>query len=495
MPVGLPEAFLRATEDALGSLFLRWARTHVPFLPAELSRRYGLAERAVAPVLHRLAASGQLVEGAFRPGGSVREYCHAEVLRLLRRKSLAALRKEIEPVPAETLARFLPSWQGVGAQAGGQDRLLEVIAQLQGCPLPASVLERDVLPARVRDYTPGLLDQLVSMGVVVWLGHGTLGASDGRVALYLRTDAARLIRPPASLPDGDIHAAIRAHLERRGASFFQDLYAAAGGGDDEAVLDALWDMVWAGEVTNDTLQPLRTLGPRVRRSPRRPLMRIGPPGSAGRWSLVADLLQPKASDTEYLHALANALLQRHGVLTREAVLAEGVPGGFATVYPVLRAMEEAGRIRRGYFIDGLGGSQFALPGAVDRLRAAREPEPSIVALAATDTANPYGATLEWPRDDARMARQAGAYVVLDSGQLRAYLERGGRSLWTAGPVEVAHLQVLARTAVKSDRLEILTVDGGPVKGSALEGALREAGFGSTPRGLVLWPERRPAAHI
>jgi ATP-dependent Lhr-like helicase len=329
------------------------------------------------------------------------------------------------------------------------------------------------------------------MGDVVWTGRGSLGSSDGRVALYLRSDAARLIREPETPPTGEIHERLREHLQGRGASFFRDLYYATGSGDEDAVLDALWDMVWAGEVTNDTFLPLRMLGPRSRRHPRRPVMRLGPPASAGRWSLVSDLRRPAVSTTEHLHALAGTLLQRYGVLTREAALAENITGGFAALYPVLRAMEEAGKIRRGYFIDGLGGLQFALPGAVDRLRASRDEDLKVVALAATDPASPYGTTIPWPEHESRMARAAGAYVVLDGGELRLYLERGGRSLLTAGDVQPAHLRALAAIAARVDKLEIQSIDGAPIKESPLEGMLREAGFGTTPKGVVLWPERRP----
>src|SRR5213082_458188 len=248
---------------------------------------------------------------------------------------------------------------------------------------------------------------------------------------------------------------------------------------------------WAGEVTNDTFLPLRMLGPRMRRNPRRPLMRLGPPAAAGRWSLVRDLLHPQLSSTEHLHAMAGVLLQRYGVLTREAALGESISGGFASLYPVLRAMEEAGKIRRGYFIDGLGGLQFALPGAVDRLRGARDEESKVVALAATDPASPYGTTIAWPVRESRMARAAGAYVVLDGGELRLYLERGGRSLLTVGEVQLAHLRALAGIAARVGKLEIQSIDGEAIKGSHLEGMLHEAGFGTTPKGVVLWPERRP----
>jgi ATP-dependent Lhr-like helicase len=344
----------------------------------------------------------------------------------------------------------------------------------------------------VAGYGPGLLDELVAMGEVVWIGRGALGAGDGRVALYLRADAPRLAPEPAEPPAGELHEKLRAHLERRGASFFRDLYLGAGGGDQEEVLDALWDMVWAGEVTNDTFAPLRApTGPAKRAAPgrRAPLLRLGQPRGAGRWSLVRELLVPAAPATERLHAEAMTLLQRHGVLTREAVVGEGWPGGFAGLYPVLRAMEEAGKARRGYFVDGLGGSQFALPGAVDRLRASRDAPRTVVALAATDPANPYGAALPWPAGDAeagRMARAAGAFVVLDAGELRLYLERGGRSLLTRGAAGVEHVRALAPAAVRTGRVEVQRVDGTPVRQSPLAPALVEAGFGQSPRGLVLW---------
>ncbi|TMD63731.1 MAG: DEAD/DEAH box helicase [Chloroflexi bacterium] len=491
LPVGLPDAFLERVEAPLPSLLIRWARTHVPFFSADPAGRWHLPVAAVEHELRRLAGRGEIVAGEFRPGQAGREYCHPDVLRTLRRKSLAALRREVEPVPVETLGRFLPAWHGVGVHASGVDRLAEVVFQLQGCAIPVSALERDVLAVRMRDYRPQLLDQLVSMGDVVWAGRGSMGSTDGRVALYLRSDAPRLLRAPSELPGDEVHQRLREHLQTRGASFFRDLYYATGLGDEDAVLEALWDMVWAGEVTNDTLAPLRMLGPRTRRHSRRPLMRLGPPASAGRWSLVNDLLRPPVSTTEQAHATAGALLQRYGVLTREAALGESIPGGFAALYPVLRAMEEAGKIRRGYFIDGLGGLQFALPGAVDRLRAARDDETKIVALAAADPANPYGTSIPWPELKGRMARVAGAYVVLDGGELRLYLERGGRSLLTVTGVQPSHLQALAAIAARVDKLEIQIVDGLPVKDSPHEPLLREAGFGTTPKGVVLWPERRP----
>jgi ATP-dependent Lhr-like helicase len=446
---------------------------------------------ALEEALTQLASRGEIVAGEFRRAAQGREYCHPEVLRMLRRRSLAALRREVESVPPVVVARFLPPWHGIGARAGGVDRLLEVVFQLQGLPLPASVIERDVIAARVAGYNPRMLDELVSMGEVVWAGRGGLGATDGRVALYLRGDAPGLVAQPIEPPSGDLHSRLRDHLHARGASFFRDIYGACGGGDEEAMLDALWDLVWSGEVTNDTFAPLRLLGPAARRPARGPrLPRLTQPRATGRWSSVVEMLGSGASPTERLHAEAGVLLQRHGVLTREAVVAEGWPGGFAGLYPVLRAMEESGRIRRGYFVEGLGGSQFALPGAVDRLRSMREPERGdVVALAACDPANAYGAILPWPRSDGRMARAAGAYCVLDAGELVLYLERGGRSLITNGDIRSEHVRALMGVATIAGKVEIQRVDGAPVMESPIAALLREAGFASSHRGLVAYGGR------
>ncbi len=490
LPVGLPEAFLAPGPRPLESLARRWARTHVPFVTADLATRWGLPPAAVEEALTQLASRGEVVAGEFRRAAEGREYCHPEVLRMLRRRSLAALRREIESVAPVVLARFMPSWHGLGAKASGVDRLLEVVFQLQGLPLPASVIERDVIAGRVANYNPRLLDELISMGEVVWVGRGALGASDGKVALYLRGDAPRLVADPADPPADDLHNRLREHLRARGASFFRDIYGSCGGGDEEAMLDALWDLVWSGELTNDTFGPLRLLGPAARRPARGPrLPRLTQPRASGRWSLVAQMTGSGTSPTERMHAEAGVLLQRHGVLTREAVVAEGWPGGFTGLYPVLRAMEESGRIRRGYFVEGLGGSQFALPGAVDRLRSLREPNEGVIALAACDPANAYGAVLPWPRSDGRMARAAGAYCVLDAGELVLYLERGGRSLLTNGEVRPEHVRALMGVAIAAGKVEVQRVDGIGVMESPLAEVLRESGFASTHRGLVAYGGR------
>ena len=502
LPAGLPESYVQPWADPLGSLLVRWARTHGPFLADEPARRWQVPVSLVRQALERLAASGDLVAGSFRWSAREPEYCSPDVLRTLRRRSLAALRREIEPVDASTLARFLPAWQGVGVQARGVDRLADIVQQLQGAALPASVLERDILPSRMNGYTPQLLDQLIASGEVVWVGQGPLGPNDGRISLYMRKDVRNLVSQPEDTkrtaggrrqsPDRDIAGSLYQTLRERlhlGACFFADLLVAAEWKDSEAVLDALWDLVWAGEVTNDTYAPLRYIGSSKRTARRGHPTRIGPPRSLGRWSLVSDLLLPAAAPTVRLHAQAAALLERYGIVTREPALAEGVPGGFAAIYPVLKSMEESGQIRRGYFIEGLGGSQFALPGAVDRLRSFREEDESVVLLAATDPANGYGLALGWPAMQGRAGRVAGAYVILDSGRLRVFVERGGKSLLTDGDVDPEHLDHLRTIAARNGKLEIRMVDGAPVLESPLKDFLLAAGFTPTHRGLVLYPER------
>ena len=415
LPVGLPASSTELVDDPLGDLCVRYARTHGPFLARDVARWLGVGEQPVTARLASLVAGGRLLRGEFRPGGADREYCDAEVLRRIRRRCLAVLRQEVEPVPPEALARFLPAWQGVGGRRRGVDALADIVAQVLGAPVAASVLEADVLASRVLGYKPADLDQLCTSGEVVWVGAGALGATDGRVRLVFR-DQASLLVPAAEPCEGAVHDALRNRLRDRGASFWPDLVAAAQAAslpyDTETVLAALWDLAWAGEVTNDSLGPLRAriaghARSRTRRPPsrsgrsRRGRLRLGglsatgPPSAAGRWSLVEPLLSPRPSPTESALARAHQLLDRYGVVTRETALGEGAEGGFAGVYPVLKALEERGEARRGYFVAGLGAAQFALPGAVDRLRADRAPEPDAapVVLAATDPAQPSGPAL------------------------------------------------------------------------------------------------------
>ena len=499
LPRGLPGAFTEPTDDPLGGLVSRFARTHGPFTPAEVAARMGASSDRVRAALEELESAGTVLEGEFRPSGSGREWVDAEVLRRMRQRSLAALRKEVEPVEAATLGRFLPAWQGADRPSGAADALPEAIARLQGAAIPASILETDVLPARVRGYRPSDLDALCASGDLVWLGAEPLGSDDGRVVLSFREQVRMLVstRQAAQPPAGELHDLIRANLADRGASFWPDLVQAAGTADERVLLHALWDLVWAGEVTNDTLAPLRAFtrgGSAKVRAPRpgsrpRPgtLRHHGPPAGAGRWSLVSSLIEPAPEATEAAHARALQLLDRHGVLTRESVLAENTPGGFAGVYPVLKAMEEAGKVRRGYFVAGLGAAQFALPGAVDRLRAMRDADLHTAVLATADPAQPYGATLPWPDAAGRPARAAGAYVVLTDGALAAYLERGARSLVTFGVEPGRWVDALA-SLVKDGRLrkiELHRIDGDPATETPTATELREVGFVDGYRGLVL----------
>jgi ATP-dependent Lhr-like helicase len=428
-----------------------------------------------------------------------REWVDLDVLRSLRRRSLASLRREVEPVDAATLARFLPRWHSVASPRTGPTALVDTIEQLQGAAIHASILETDVLPGRAQGYRSSDLDALCASGELVWTGAGGVGADDGRVMLAFR-DRLRLLAPPPpdERPYGNIHERLRAHLGTHGASFWPELLRASEEPDERSVLTALWDLVWAGEVTNDTLAPLRAFlgrGSKRSRGSGRPrpgaLRRAGPPAAAGRWSLVAPLLDPAPSPTETAHARAMQLLERHGVLTREAVLAEGAPGGYAGVYGVLRALEESGKVRRGYFVDGLGAAQFAAPGAVERLRELRDPdrtESLVLSLAAADPAQPYGAALAWPESSGRPARTAGAYVVLADGALAAYLERGGRTLVTFDDAANSDWPDALAALVKDGRvrrIELSRVDGQAATSSPHADRLRTAGFVDGYRGLSL----------
>jgi ATP-dependent helicase Lhr and Lhr-like helicase len=531
LPVGVPTAFLAAVDADVGleGLVARWARSHGPFHEADPAKRWGVRVSRVESALERLLEAGTILRGEFRPSGMTREWCDPDVLRQLRRRSLARLRREVEPVEQIVLARFLPAWQGVrpvedGAVGGSPnprpeaalERLAEVVDQLSGVPIPASVLERDVLPARIPGYQPRLLDELGAMGEVAWMGRGSLGRDDGRIVLYRpgRESLRELAAGESEAPEGELHGRLRSRLRDRGASFYRELATAAGGAPEREILDALWDLVWAGEVTNDTFAPLRALRwhrPSGERRPRPGRLQTGPPEAVGRWSLVGDAASGAggtAGATTRLHSLVTVLLERHGVLTREAVAAEEVAGGFSGIYPVLRAMEESGRIRRGYFVEGLGAAQFALPGAVDRMRAMREPAgaesgggPTVHLIAAADPANPYGAALSWPRRDASdrrpLQRAAGAYVAMVEGAGALYLERGGRSLQMLpaaedGGIAAAALGALRRLVDDGRFREIVIghVDGEAVAVSRWRASLEEVGFVAGYRGHVLRPATR-----
>ncbi|MCL2541288.1 MAG: ATP-dependent helicase [Nocardioidaceae bacterium] len=516
VPPGVPAAFTEPVDDPLADLVGRFARTHGPFVVGEVAERLGLGAAVVRHTLQRLEGQGRVVSGEFRPTAETDsvEWCDTEVLRRLRRRSLARLRHEIEPVPPAALARFGLAWQRVSSTRNalrGADGVLSAVEQLAGVPVPASAVESLVLGTRVRDYEASYLDELTATGEVVWAGHGALAGADGWVSLHL-ADQAHLTLPEPGAVDDVLQQRVLEALAPGGAWFFRQLsdqvaVASRAAGDDppdDATLsDALWQLVWAGHVTNDTLAPLRALtrnGAATHRS-RGPVARPGrvsrggPPETAGRWSLLPAV---DADPTRRAHATATRLLDRHGVVTRGAVTGEGVPGGFAGVYRVLSLFEESGRCRRGYFVEGLGAAQFATPGAVDRLRSHTKvgDKPVAVAIAATDPANPYGAALPWPESTGdtghRPGRKAGAIVVLVDGELVLYVERGGRTLLTwsdepdlLGPAAESLSAVVRRGGL--GRLTVERADGEPLLGSSspLRDALAAAGFVATPRGLRL----------
>ncbi|UGT69843.1 ATP-dependent helicase [Nocardia gipuzkoensis] len=616
LPIGTPAAFIEPVADPLGDLIGRYARTHGPFGTEAVAARFGLGTAVAATALHRLVAEKRVVEGEFTPGAAGSEWCDAQVLRRLRRRSLAAARHEVEPVSTAAFGCFLPSWQHIGSgELRGVDGVAAVVEQLAGVPIPASAWESLVLPARVRDYTPAMLDELMATGEVIWSGHGAITAKDGWIALHLAEQAPFTLAPPDEIDLTDVQLRLLTALgatfvpwtppdpeqtvpdrvpvpldepdpppgsavdgrgaHRRsaeaaghtggaatpngsgpdggrrgrrspvdsesaaavghpisgtpserlipvpqsgGAYFFRQLSDATGLLDDAAVASALWELAWAGMVAGDTFAPVRALlsgttrtttahrtprrAPRGRAYLPRPSMptRSGPPSVAGRWSLLPERV---SDNTVRAHATADLLLERYGVLTRGSVQNEGVPGGFALMYRVLTEFDDRGRCRRGYFVDSLGGAQFSTTDVVDRLRSfdterarpeSRQPTGTVLALAACDPANPYGAALAWPKSDVegghRPGRKAGALVVLVDGELVLYLERGGKTLLTFTEDPEARRAAAAALAdlVRRRRVDSLVIDrvnGDTVHGNTFAVFLTEAGFSATPRGLRL----------
>ena len=530
LPMGLPREFTDPVVRPLEAVLGRFARTHAPFTTEQAANRFGAPHDRIIGALRALEADGRVVVGEFQPNGVEREWCDVEILRQIRRRSLAALRREVEPVDQAVFARFLPAWhglQGAGASRGGLDALVEVIHSLQGAAIVASTLEADVLSQRVRGYRAADLDTLFASGELVWVGAGAIGSNDGRIRLFFADQLADLLPvfERAESPSGDLHVALRTALVNRGASFWNNIVAAAPHSTDAERLAALWDLVWAGEITNDTLAPLRSLigGARAgssRRSQRptsRPrsmrLTRIGPPAGTGRWSMLGHLLDDGSGSTSAateapvgtseLHAVAMQLLERHGVLTREAVLAEGVRGGFTGVYGILKVLEERGHVRRGYFVDGLGAAQFAMPGAVDRLREFRdtvdydlhpESEPPALVLASTDPAQPFGSVLGWPANDGRPARSASSVVVSFDGCALAWFDtRSGNLVPLCDPTPRNMRIVAGALAALGKDGRVRTVRVQKVNGQspeqwahhgALVDALVNAGFVEGYRGFV-----------
>ena len=521
LPQGLPVALLEPVADPIGDLVRRYARTHGPFVARDAAARLGLGVAVVDAALTRLLASGRVVDGEFRPGGRGREWCDADVLRTIRQRSLARLRQEVEPVESAALGRFLVGWHSLARPKHGLDGLLDVIEQLQGVPIAASVLDTEVLAARVHNYAPAMLDTLLGAGEVAWVGVEPLGDRDGRIALYLADHLSTLLPPQDAIPAASgvrrtvegltgREAQIVAYLHKNGASFFGPLHEATGGGFPQETVDTIWDLVWKGLLTNDTLHALRAYSapPERTRKPQRGATfrsrRLVPPSAEGRWTVVAS---PAASTTAWATAMANQLLMRHGIVTRDVTGIEPLPGGFSAMYPVLRRLEETGRIRRGYFVAGLGAAQFAQPGAIDLLRDARDERDEIttVTMSATDPGNPYGVLIPWPEvhdSEARATRTAGARVLIVNGHAAAWISRGDRQLIVSLPGDEPERSRIARAMAR----ELVRIANEAPEGRrgwlieeingrrAIEDPssqfLLEAGFANTSMGLQLRVPRR-----
>jgi ATP-dependent Lhr-like helicase len=514
LPPGLPGVFLERTERPLAELVRRYARTHGPFTTADVARRFGAPPEVVEAVLKPLHASGKLLEGDFRPDGMHREWCDPEILQQVRRKTLARLRREVEPAARQTFARLLTRWQGVAMPRRGTDALLDAIEILQGADLIASELEREILPARVSNYRLGDIDSLLASGEVVWVGRESLGDRDGRVALFLAESLGKLLPPDRACELSQRAARIADFLLQQGASFFPAIQQASGGGFPGDTEAALWELVWAALITNDTLEPLRGLV-HTRDEERARRIREGPPGSPeflrrlrargehqghghGRWSLVRQRIVGAVSPTEWSANTAQQLLARHGIVMRETAAAEGIVGGYPVIYPALKTMEESGWIRRGMFVAGLGAAQFAMTSAVDMLRSLRgTPErPEAVHLAASDSANPYGAVLPWPGAGS-MARAAGASVILVNGELTAFLRRKNPAITVLLPEEEPDRSAVARELARClaqlahrwqgrrSGLLIGEINGTPAREHPLAGFLEESGFVNSPLGFQM----------
>jgi ATP-dependent Lhr-like helicase len=514
----LPQSFLAPNPIPVLELVRRYARTHGPFTLRDAAARFGLDAEPVKAALHALVLDGRVLEGEFRPEGTHREWCDAESLRLIRNKSLARLRKEIEPADPRLFARFETHWQGVLQKRRGLDALLDTIESLQGAPLPASLLESQILSARLARYSPSDLDTLIAAGEVVWCGVDAIGERDGRIALYLSDRVAALLPPRIAALEqlAPREQAVLAALTTGGAMFFPQIHDATGDGYPGETIDSLWSLVWRGLVTNDTLHALRayTARPDSARSSKRQhnqasfrSRRTTPPSAQGRWTLVPapDRTTP-AAQTAWSHAVAQQLLHRYGIVTRETAAQENLPGGFSAVYEVLKALEAQGRIRRGYFVAGLGGAQFAQPAAVDVLRSLRAGTPEhaeMLILAATDPANPWGSILRWPNpadSPSALTRSVGASVILRNGDLAAYLRRNNPAIHVFLPADEPDRSTAARDLAAfladfaqellqnpktrhSGGLLIDSIGAQPAHRHGLAPFLREAGFQPSPRGF------------
>lgn len=482
---GVPTDLLEPVADPLGDVVHRYARTHGPFSTADAAHGTHLSVAATAEVLNRLERDGKVRAGAYRPGGSEREWVSVEVLRRLRRRSLAALRQQVEAVDPSSFAAFLPAWQSVAAP-GPKRPIEEIVRQLAGAPLIASTLDDPLLASRSSNSSTDL-DAALTSGEVVWIGLEALGTRDGRVALLPRDIAATLMPPQRDdVPSDALHTAIVDHLTSFGASFFTDVYHGVGGGSTDDLVEAIWDLVWAGVVTNDSLAPLRGFTARRRRkAQRRPNVVAVPKHASGRWYLTDSLRAGAGSPEERALALAHVLLDRYGVVTRDVVLAEGILGGFSGLYPAFSSLEDIGTVRRGYFIEGMGGAQFALPGAVERLR--RFEASPLAVLAATDPAQAYGASVPWPRTEGKVERRAGALVAMVDGAPVAWLDPAGRRIVTFDADEAITVSAIEKLSFAHGKVSIATIDGSAAPDHALASPLMAAGFVSGYKGYTVRP--------
>ncbi|MDA2979135.1 MAG: DEAD/DEAH box helicase [Actinomycetota bacterium] len=488
-PPGVASTFLEPVSDPLGDVVGRFARTHGPFTTAEVASALGLPEAPTREILKRLELTGKISAGAFRPGGTEHEWVSSEVLKRIRRRSLAALRQQVEAVEPSSFARFLPGWQGIGRTR--KLALDATVSQLAGASIPASVFESDILAARASDHERAL-DAALASGDLVWVGREAVGTRDGKISIYPRASYAALNSPKsAEEPVSERHTSILDHLSGAGASFFPDIYTATGGGDPTDVVNAIWDLVWDGTVTNDSFAAVRAYTKKRRLAPRKgQLASATPAHAAGRWYLTASLRTDQPSGEEAAIAIANQLLDRYGVVVRDAVLAEGIPGGFSGLYPVLSSLEDIGKNRRGYFIEGMGGAQFGLPGAIDRLRITDET--ALVVLAACDPANAYGAIIPWPDGPGRPTRRAGARVAILDGQLIAWMDAAGkRTLVYTDNLEHA-ARALRELAQRHGKASILEIDGEAAHDHHLAPSLRDAGFTPGYKGFTVGANRDKA---
>ena len=495
LPPGLPEAFLEAAKEPMENLFARYAKYRTPFTAKQLASRYGLGIASAEKGLSNLVGRSELLEGAFLPGGTEKEYCARIVYKRLKQKALSRLRRSIEPVEPQAYARFLLDWQAISTPRRGSEALLDTLEQLQGCPLHVSELETMILPSRVHDYGRTMLDELFFSGQIIWRGVEPVGEHDGRVAFYFRDIYAEFADPVKQTWDG-VHAKIVEALTKKGALFFNDLVRSVGGfGQD--IYKALWKLVWDGVVSNDSFAPMRSkfaLKQKKSRVAQRHgrLRSVGQPGSEGRWTLLPQIV--KGSDDGPRSLLtAQQLLWRHGILGKSSLTAERITGGFSSIYPVLRVMEETHRASRGYFVNQLGGAQFADKQAAERLRRNSDESAGVFVMAASDPANPYGQALAWPKTGTPYQRGCGCKVLVARGTLVGFVNRAGDRLWIEdidksdqeqlGP----KLSELLYSMVEDGQLARLvkTISDKSVTSSWLKTYLNQAGFSLDQRGMSL----------